>query len=80
LSPAPDQDGLAWVLAKPRDKDSSVQSLRIGFRGKSLAALEILDAFGQRSMLLFSDWMANPAIAEDRFRFVPPKGADVIQQ
>ena len=80
LSAAPDQDGLAWVLAKPRDKEGSIRSLRIGFRGKTLAALEILDAFGQRSLLQFTDLLANLPIAEDRFRFVPPKGADVIAQ
>ncbi len=80
LSAAPDQDGLAWVLAMPRDKEGSIRSLRIGFRGKSLAALEILDAFGQRSLLQFTDLLANVPVADDRFRFVPPKGADVIAQ
>ena len=57
-----------------------VQSLRVGFKGKTLAALEIVDAFGQRSMLQFKDVASNPRIADERFRFVVPKGADVIEQ
>jgi outer membrane lipoprotein carrier protein len=81
LSAQPAADGLEWVQAKPRQKEgSTVQSLRVGFRGKTLAALEIVDAFGQRSLLQFKDVASNPKIADDRFRFVVPQGADVIEQ
>lgn len=81
LSSQPAKDGLDWVQATPKAKDqSSVQQLRVGFRGKQLAALEIVDAFGSRSLLQFSNVVANPKLADDTFRFVPPKGADVIEQ
>ena len=76
----PAQDGLDWVQATPRAKDGAFQSMRIGFRGKDLAEVEILDSFGQRSRLQFSRYEANPALPESAFRFVPPKGADVIEQ
>jgi outer membrane lipoprotein carrier protein len=77
---APAKDGLDWVQATPRQKEgATVQTLRIGFRGKTLAALEILDAFGQRSLLQFSAVEINPKLADEAFRFVPPKGADVIE-
>ena len=79
LSAAPSQDGLDWVLALPRAKEGAIQSLRIGFRGKTLAALEILDAFGQRSLLQFTDLVGNAPVVAERFQFTPPKGADVIQ-
>ena len=36
--------------------------MRIGFRGKELAAVEILDSFGQRSVLQFSQYAANVAL------------------
>lgn len=81
LSAQPAADGLEWVQAKPRQKEgNTVQSLRVGFKGKTLAALEIVDAFGQRSMLQFKDVASNPRIGDERFRFVVPKGADVIEQ
>ena len=80
LSAAPPRDGLEWVQAVPRAKEGSVASLRIGFRGKALAALEILDAFGQRSLLQFGEVAVNARLGDEVFRFVPPKGADVIEQ
>ena len=80
LSAAPTEDGLDWVLALPRAKDSAqLQSLRIGFRGKALAGLDIIDAFGQRSQLRFSQVEANVRLADEAFRFVVPKGADLIE-
>jgi outer membrane lipoprotein carrier protein len=76
----PSKDGIDWVQATPRQKDGAFQSMRIGFRGKELAAVEILDSFGQRSLLQFSQYVANVALPEHSFRFVPPSGADVIEQ
>jgi outer membrane lipoprotein carrier protein len=80
LAPQPAADGLQWALATPKVKDGPFQSMRVGFRGSELAAVEILDSFGQRSRLVFDGFVPNPAIAADRFRFVPPAGADVIEQ
>ncbi len=80
LATQPSSDGIDWVLATPRQKDGAFQSMRIGFRGKDLAAVEIFDSFGQRSLLQFSRYEANPALPDTSFRFVPPSGADVIEQ
>ncbi len=80
LKALPDEGGLQWVQALPRVKDGSFQSLKIGFRDGTLAAVEIVDAFGQRSLLAFSQVEANPALPAERFRFVPPAGVDVIAQ
>jgi outer membrane lipoprotein carrier protein len=84
LAAAPEQDGLQWVLATPKAKDGQLQSIRVGFRvsekNVELAALEILDSFGQRSVLSFSKVELNPRLAPDAFQFKPPKGADVIRQ
>ncbi len=80
LAAEPSKDGLDWVGAVPRAKEGSFQALRVGFRGKDLAAIEITDSFGQRSLLQFSRWVANPALAAETFRFIAPKGADLIEQ
>jgi outer membrane lipoprotein carrier protein len=80
LKALPASDGLEWVQAAPRVKDGPIQSLRVGFKGSVLAALEIVDAFGQRSMLRFTALEQNLKLADETFRFTPPKGADVIQQ
>ncbi|ODU10059.1 MAG: outer membrane lipoprotein carrier protein LolA [Rubrivivax sp. SCN 71-131] len=72
--------GLEWVRATPRTADTGFKSVRVGFRGSELAALEIVDSFGQRSRLDFSDFVANVPLAPEAFRFVPPAGADIIEQ
>ena len=74
------RDGLEWAQATPRQRDGTIQTMRLGFRGKDLAALEILDHFGQRSVLLFPDFKANASVPPEQFRFTPPPGADLIEQ
>lgn len=84
LTAAPEKDGLQWVVATPKTKDGQLQTVRVGFRAgekpAGLAALEILDSFGQRSVLNFSKVEVNPNLPADTFQFKPPKGADVIRQ
>ena len=84
LADAPDQDGLQWVLATPRSKDAQLQAVRVGFRAgdktAELAALEILDSFGQRSVLRFGRVEVNPRLSPQSFQFQAPAGADVIRQ
>lgn len=80
LKALPDEAGLQWVQATPKQKDSGFQSVKVGFRGKQLAAVEIVDSFGQRSRLDFAQVEANASLPADRFRFTPPPGADVLSQ
>ena len=80
LAAMPAKDGLDWVKATPKAKDGAFQSVLIGFRGKDLAAVEIVDSFGQRSLLQFAQLAPNVAIAPERFVFTVPPGADVIEQ
>lgn len=69
-----------WVEARPRHKDGQFQSVRVGFRQGQLAELEILDSFGQRSRLTFTQFEPHAKMAADRFQFTPPQGADVLEQ
>jgi len=83
LRAMPDKDALQWVQATPKTRDGQLQSISIGFRnaGKSseLAVLEIIDSFGQRSVMRFAGFEANPAFNAAHFDFKPPPGADVIR-
>ena len=80
LSDAGAREGAEWVVAKPKSKDSSLQSIRVGFVRGELAALEILDSFGQHSVLKFSNFQPHAALDAATFQFKPPAGADVIRQ
>lgn len=73
-----EKEGIAWVVAEPRGKESSFDRIRIGFDANGLAAMELSDALGQRTSLRFSGFQRNPRLDAGAFRFTPPKGADVI--
>lgn len=84
LEAAPAAEGIEWVLATPKQKETSLQSIRIGLRGQgaevALARLEILDAFGQRSVLQFERFEVNPSsLTAAQFQFTPPAGVQVIR-
>ncbi|MES2889351.1 MAG: outer membrane lipoprotein chaperone LolA [Pseudomonadota bacterium] len=80
LAALPAKDGLDWVKATPKAKEGNFQSLSVGFRGKDLAALEIVDSFGQRSLLSFTDWRPAVVWPAEHFQFKVPAGADVLTQ
>jgi outer membrane lipoprotein carrier protein len=74
------KDGLEWVLARPKSNDGAIEAMKVAFRGNELAVLEIMDSFGQRSVLTFSNMETNPSIPDGTFTFTAPKGADVLGQ
>ena len=78
------KDGIQWVQAVPKTKEGQLQSIAVGLKttdkGSELAALEILDSFGQRSVMTFSQFEVNPALGTASFQFKPPAGADVSRQ
>jgi outer membrane lipoprotein carrier protein len=78
LSDGGEKDGLEWVLAKPRQQEAGFESVRMGFSKNGLREMELLDQFGQRTVLRFSHLVRNPKVDPDSFRFDPPKGADVL--
>lgn len=80
LKAQPSDGGIDWVLATPKQAESTIQSLKLGFKAKELAAMEIVDGFGQRSRLDFSAVQANVPVAAERFQFKLPAGADLIEQ
>ncbi len=80
LAAQPDAGGLQWVLATPKQADTStIRSLKVGFQNHQLAALEIADSFGQHSVLKFEGFAPNAPVKSDDFTFAIPKGADVSQ-
>ena len=78
LSEAGSRDGLEWLKATPKAKDSSFEQIQIGLKNGTPEAMELKDNFGQTSVLSFKKFEKNPALNAASFKFVMPKGADVI--
>ncbi|HEY8069227.1 MAG TPA: outer membrane lipoprotein chaperone LolA [Burkholderiales bacterium] len=78
LTEAGDKDGLEWLEAKPKEKESGFERIRLGMGTAGIQAMELVDHFGQTTVLRFSNLVRNPQIDAGTFRFTPPKGADVL--
>lgn len=74
------RDGLDWVIATPKAREGTLRELRIGFKGRDPASIEILDGFGQRSLLQFSGYQGGVPLTREAFVFKPPAGVDVVEQ
>jgi outer membrane lipoprotein carrier protein len=72
------KDGVEWLEALPRDKEGSFREIRMGFDASGLRVMELIDNFGQTTVLRFNSLERNPELSPGLFRFSPPKGADVI--
>lgn len=79
LSEKGERDGMEWMEAKPKDPESTFQSINIGMRENTPAAMELHDAMGQLSLIRLTRFEKNPPIKPDTFRFVMPKGADIFE-
>src|SRR6185503_19417951 len=72
------RDGLEWMEARPRERETGFELVRMGFGPNGLQAMELTDNFGQITRLAFKNLVRNPEVNPSDFRFSPPKGADVL--
>ncbi|WP_455211310.1 outer membrane lipoprotein chaperone LolA [Kaarinaea lacus] len=72
------EQGLAWVQLRPKDRESSYEKLLLGFSEDNIQAMELVDNFGQITVLKFSNLQRNLKIDPKIFQFKPPPGVDVI--
>ncbi|TAK50933.1 MAG: outer membrane lipoprotein chaperone LolA [Betaproteobacteria bacterium] len=78
LSEAGTKDGLEWLDAKPREREAGFERVRLGLGVSGVEAMELVDQFGQTTLLRFSNIVRNPKLNGTEFRFTPPAGADVL--
>lgn len=74
------KDGLEWLEATPKTKDTTFERIGIGLKDGLPQAMELRDSFGQVSLLSFQKFEKNPPLGAEQFKFVVPKGADVFRQ
>ena len=79
LKDSDNKDGLDWLEASAKAPDSGFDKIAMGFNAQGdLVAMVLRDNFGLKTELRFSNMQRNPHLAAHLFRFVPPKGADVL--
>lgn len=75
------QNGIEWLEAIPKSKESIFEFIQMGFSPQgALKIMALRDNFGQTTILTFSDLDKNPKLPADVFKFIPPDNADVISE
>jgi outer membrane lipoprotein carrier protein len=73
--------GWTWCRLQPKASASDFERVSLAFDARGeLAAMELFDKLGQSTRIDFGNLRRNVALDARLFRFVPPKGADVIGQ
>ena len=72
------KDGLTWVLALPKDKESGFDRVLLGFKANKLRKMELYDSFNHLTVITFDQVEQNPSLQDATFLFTPPKGVDVV--
>jgi outer membrane lipoprotein carrier protein len=80
LSEGGTRNGLEWLNAVPKSRDTTFEQISIGLRNGVPEAMELKDMVGHTSVLTFRNFQRNPPLSPQQFRFDIPKGADVFNQ
>ena len=72
------EQDIEWLELTPRNIDSQYNSVRLGFRTMSLAAMILFDNLGQKTRIDFKNPKRNPRLERKQFQFSLPEGIDVI--
>lgn len=72
------KDGLDWVNAEPKDRESGFEKILLAFKDDKLQEMELVDSFGHQTHIVFNNLEHNPVINGKTFLFQPPKGVDVV--
>lgn len=74
----PGEADKVWVKLTPKTADASFSVIRIGFTDEQLAAMELIDSFGQTTQIRFSNVTKNAELPDGFFEFIVPDSVDVI--
>jgi len=75
------KDELEWINAAPLEPDSGFEKILLGFSNAGdhkLQKMELIDSFGHKTLIEFSNLTQNTTIADKVFVFKVPKGVDVV--
>ena len=73
-----ERDGLVWLKLVSKAKEPEFEYAELGFSANTLDRMLFKDQLDNTTEIRFSEWKRNPALAADTFKFIPPKGVDVI--
>lgn len=73
-----ERDGALWMTLTPKSDDAPFVDCQVATQPSGPVQMVLTDHLGQKNTLRFGLWERNPKLGAELFRFVPPKGADVV--
>jgi outer membrane lipoprotein carrier protein len=70
--------GTVWVRLRPRNTENGFTKVELGFSDEKLTRMLFSDNLEQTTLIALFDVSLNEPIDDDRFRFSPPPGVDVV--
>ena len=70
--------GFDWFTLTPKAEDAVFSGIRLAFANEELRRMELVDQFGQTSVIELVEIRHNPSIPTGAFVFKPPAGVDVV--
>lgn len=67
-----------WLELTPHSRDGHFKRVRLGFADADLVEMEVLDNFGQTTVIRFEHIEHNLKLDPALFTFTPPTGVDVV--
>lgn len=71
---------LQWYVLTPRNKNSSVAVLKLGFANQTIREMKLQDHLGHATAIQFSNAKLNAPLSASLFTFKPPARVDVIDE
>lgn len=75
-----DSGSVIDFMLTPKVNDTLFDNLRLSFRDGVINDMQMSDAVGQRTNILFQDVQLNQSLDEKQFTFEVPEGVDVISE
>jgi outer membrane lipoprotein carrier protein len=76
--PIESADGRDWVELTPKDRETDVVRIELGFTGKRLDSMIMVDSFGQETRLDFSEIRRNPTLDPKLFKLDESAAQDFL--
>jgi len=72
-------DGVVYEL-RAKSAHAELKRLSFQFKANQLLAMELFDTLNQQTVVHFQHIVVNKALSEQQFKFIPPKGVDILDE
>lgn len=80
VKPLKNTASMQWFLLIPKDRNSTISSLKLGFLNEQIQQMELKDHLGNATHIEFKHIVLNSTLSNSTFNFKPPAHIDIIDE